>query len=133
MGSGVARIAGELGEVAAEAGAACCADLDRVCGLMGLSRVRCARRCVLHRGLVRCLPLFSCVSDVEVVLIRPSSIRVLGRVQDLLLALELLLKHDLRLLLVGTCAAVLQGLGVAAGAPLAVTLVNGSRTAPIIL
>ena len=42
VGSGVARIACELGEIAAEAGAACRADLDGVSCLMRLARVRSA-------------------------------------------------------------------------------------------
>lgn len=79
------------------------------------------------------LRLLRCFSDVKIVLILPSGIRVLGRVQDLLLALELLLEHYLRLLRVGTRAAILQGLRVAARAPLAISLVNCSRSASVIL
>lgn len=133
MGSSVARITSELGEIAAETGATRRPDLDRVSCLMRLPRVWRSCRRVLHGGLVRGLRLFGCFRDIKVVLILPSGIRVLGRVQDLLLALELLLQHYLRLLLVGTRAAVLQGLRVATHAALAVSFVDCSRSAAIVL
>ena len=76
--------------------------------LMGLPGVGHASRGVLHRRLMRSLPLLGRLNDIKVVLILPTSIRILRRVQDLLLSLQLLLEHNLRLLLVGSTTAVLQ-------------------------
>ena len=70
---------------------------------------------------------------IKTVLILAARVRVLRRVQDLLLPLKLLLEHYLGLLLTRTSAAVLQGLRVSSAAPLAVALLNGSRPAPIVL
>lgn len=133
MRSGVARVAGELGEVAAKACTTCRADLDRVSRLMRFTGVLCTCRRVLHGRLMRGLSLFGSFCNVKIVLILPAGIRVLRRVQDLLLALQLLLQHYLGLLLVRAGATVLQGLGVTSGATLRISFVNSPRATPIVL
>lgn len=70
---------------------------------------------------------------IKAVLVLAARVRILRRVQDLLLPLKLLLEHYLGLLLTRTGAAVLQGLRVSSAASLTVALVNGSRPAPIVL
>lgn len=79
------------------------------------------------------LGLLRRLNNIKVMLILPTGIRVLSRVQDLLLSLQLLLQHYLSLLLIGAGASILQGLGVASGAPLAICFVNCSRSAAVVL
>ena len=100
---------------------------------MGLPGVGHAGRGVLHGRLMRSLPLLGRLNDIKVVLVLPSGIRVLCRVQNLLLSLQLLLEHYLGLLLVGTTTAVLQCLRVATRAPLTVSFVGSSGAAPVVL
>lgn len=79
------------------------------------------------------LCLLGRLDDVEVVLILSTSICILSCVQDLLLPLELLLKHDLGLLLAGTRGGVLESLGVASGSSLAVAFLTSSWDAAVVL
>jgi len=101
--------------------------------LMGLPGVGHAGRGVLHGCLMRSLPLLGRLNDIEVVLVLPAGIRVLRRVQNLLLSLQLLLEHYLGLLLVGTTTASLESLRVATRTPLTVSFVTGPGAAPVVL
>lgn len=66
-------------------------------------------------------------------LVLSASTRVLRRVQDLLLSLQLLLKHDLSLLLVVARSSILQSLRVTSCSAIALEILSRSSGAPVIL
>jgi hypothetical protein len=82
---------------------------------------------------VRCLCFLGCFNNIKVVLVLSASTRVLRRVQDLLLSLQLLLKHDLSLLLVVARSSILQSLRVASCSAIALEILSRSSGAPVIL
>lgn len=123
----------KLREVTANTSAASCSDLYWVRSLLWFPGIWCNGRSVLHRGLMRCLRFFGCLDDIKIVLVLSTGIRILGRVQNLLLSLKLLLQHDLRLLLVCARPGVLQGLRISASTSITLKSLRSSRRAPIIL
>ena len=83
---------------------------------------------------MRCLCFLGGLHNIKIVLVLSTCIRVLRRVQNLLLiSLKLLLQHDLRLLLVVARTSILQSLRVTPGAAITFEILGCSRCAPVIL
>lgn len=123
----------EFREVTRDTSAARCTNFDRVSRLLRFARVRRNGRGVLHRCLMRCLCILRRLDNIKIVLVLSTCICVFGRVQDLLLSLKLLLKHDLSLLLIIRRASVLQRLRVTSCTAITLEVLRGSCSASVIL
>jgi hypothetical protein len=135
VSSSVAGSSCNFREVATDTGSARGPNFDCMGSLLRLTGVGHTGRGMLDRGLMGRLGLLGCLNNIKVMLIGPRGSRILRRMQNLLLPLQLLLEHDLGLLLIASCGCtILQRLRVSSCTPVAtVSLVDSSRPTSIIL